>query len=165
MMDEAFPRETVTWGDKTLRFGRPNLKTQAAFKEELEREALQSLRRKRDLMDAAEYADAIRALTRDFTSRTYAWGRPECARCIQDVGWYKRLLWHCLVQEVMPEKHSLNPWLVPEMMDKLWEANAYPENKDKGTPAGNHLDDAFGRLMAPDPLPSAPTGSHDQAAA
>jgi hypothetical protein len=165
MIDEAYPREQVTWGDKTLRFGRPNLKTQAAFKEELECEALQSVRRKRHLMDAAEYAEAVRALSRDFTARVYGWGKPEWARCLQDLAWYKRLLWHTLVQEVLPEKHSLNPWLTADMMDQLWAANDYPADPAKGTPAGNHLDDAYTRLMAPDPLPTAPPGTRDQAAA
>lgn len=163
MLDDGFPRsEPVEWREHTVRFARPTLKTQTAFKEELEREALASLRRKRDMLDANEYADAIRALSRDFTARVYAWGRTEWARCVQDVEWLKRLLWHVCVQQVLPEKMSLNPWLTPELMDRLFEETSYPA-KD-GKPAGNLLDDAYGKLMAPDPNPSAPPGTPGQAA-
>jgi hypothetical protein len=163
MLDEAFPRsDPVQWREHTIRFGRPTLKTQSAFKEELEREALAGLRRKRDMMDVNEYADAIRALSRDFTARVYAWGKPEWARCLVDLEWTKRLLWHVLVQEVLPEKQSLNPWLTPELMDRLFEDTSYPAVN--GKPAGNLLDEAYGKLMGPDPNPSAPPGTAERAA-
>lgn len=164
MLDEAFPREAIDWNGKVITFARPTLDTQRLFKEELERDALLCLRRKRDLMDAAEYADALRALSRDFTARIYAWGKPEWARCVQDVDWYKRMLWHVLAQRVLPEKQSLNPWLTPQDMDKLWDDMSYPAAD--GKPAGNLLDDAYGRLMS-DPNPKPPTGTTtgDQAAA
>lgn len=165
MLDDAFPRsDPVSWKGHTIRFGRPTLKTQAAFKEELEREALAALRRKRDMLDAAEYADAIRAVSRDFAAKVYAWGGVEWSRCLQSLDWVKRLLWHCIVQEVLPEKTSLNPWLTPDMMDALWNDTSYPA-ANGGKPAGNLLDEAYTRLMAPDPNPSAPSGTAGQAAA
>lgn len=158
MLDEAFPRsDPVQWRDQTIRFGRPTLKTQAALKEEMEREALATLRRKRDMMDAAEYSEAIARLALLFNAKVYAWGKAEWVRCVQDVEWYKRLLWHVCVQQVLPEKQSLNPWLTPDLMDALWEGTSYPATGDK--PAGNLLDDAYVRLMAPDPNPTPPTGT------
>lgn len=165
MLDEAFPRsDPVTWNGHTIRFGRPNLKMRGALKEEMEREQLASIQRKRDMMDAAEYADAIRAVSRDFTAKIYAWGGVEWLRCLQSLDWLKRLLWHVCVQEVLPEKQSLNPWLTPDMMDKLWEDTSYPADPATGKPAGNLLDDAYARLMAPDPNPTAPPGTAGQAA-
>jgi hypothetical protein len=160
MIDDAFRRGIVQWQDKTIRFGRPTLKTKQAFKEELEVEALRGLQRKRHLMDPAEYAEAVRAVSRDFTARVYAWGRPEWSRCLQDDDWFKRMLWHVVVQEVIPEKVSLNPWITPDVWDKIWNDATYPPAD--GRPGGNLFDDEYVKLMQD---PQAPPPGTDQAAA
>jgi hypothetical protein len=149
MLDQAFPRQSVQWKDRTITFARAQLTTQRAFKEELEREALQAIQRKRDLFSAADYAEALRAVSRDFAARVYAWEGPEWQRAIGNLDWYKRMLWHVLIQAVFPEKQSLNPWITPDLMETIWEDLSYPAEGDKL--AGNLLDDAYIRLLRPDP--------------